>query len=381
MQHKYNENEFLFRLLNLELIKNETEIRRYREEERVMLYLEAYKLFKRKLTCILLIGIFLIIAIPQISNALYIMPDYEEFQQRIDVFEKHNELLTDLCAERFWEDYKDILSEEEVKQIYIDYDHIYFEDGKLISIENTFPYISFDIIFGFYEQWQIYLIDLISYMQYIPIFVAVVFSGIFTYDKTCGMQEIMLSARNGRKKSTKAKVLLAFLMTNIMFLVVAIIASVHMFLFTQGRGWNTSIQLNILLRDSPLNMNFGILWLHTLFLSFMAVNSFLFITLSVSFLAKNPVVAMCVSLGVLFILRPDVVEAFVGNREIAGKIVSLTPYNIINTFDLARRMPVTVSGVTVQWIYLVEVIYVVLLTAGGIFFFLKLIKKHKYFAA
>lgn len=113
----------------------------------------------------------------------------------------------------------------------------------------------------------------------------------------------------------------------------------------------------------------GELWLHTLFLSFIAVNSVLFITLSVSFLAKNPVVAMCISLGVLFILRPDVVKAFAGSHiETAAKIFSLTPYNIIDTFSLAQRMPVAAGSGTLQWIYIVEVVYVILLIAGGIFF-------------
>lgn len=71
------------------------------------------------------------------------------------------------------------------------------------------------------------------------------------------MQEIMLSARNGRKKSTKAKVRLAFLVTNSMYLAVVIITSIQMFSLTQGRGWNTSIQLNTWLRNSPLNINWG----------------------------------------------------------------------------------------------------------------------------
>lgn len=141
-----------------------------------MFYLEAYKFFKRKLVCILLIVIFSLIIIPQISNAMDFMSYYEEYQQRIDVFENHNGVLTDAGAEKFWEDYQSILSAEEVRQIYNNYDHVYFEDEKLIKAENTFPHIGFDIIFGYYEQWQVFVSDLITYMQYIPIFIAVVFS-------------------------------------------------------------------------------------------------------------------------------------------------------------------------------------------------------------
>lgn len=342
-----------------------------------MFYLEAHKFFKRKLVCILLIGIFLLIVIPEIGNGLYLMSHYGELKQRMDLFERHNGILTDETAEEFWEDYKGILSDKEVEQIYYDYEHHYFDDGELKRVKDTFHNISFDITFGYYEQWQMFLLNVTSYMQYIPVFIAVAFSGIFTYDKSCGMQEIMLSARYGRKQCTKAKVLLAFLVTNIMFLLVALISSIKMFLLTQGRGWNTSIQLSSWFRDSQVDTNYGILWLNTLFLSFLAINTILFITLSVSFLAKSPTVAMCISLGVLFLLRPDVVEVLVADREIAAKIVSLTPYNIINTYNLVRQTPVG----TVQWIYIVEAAYVAILIAGGIFFFKKLIKQYKYFAS
>ena len=222
---------------------------------------------------------------------------------------------------------------------------------------------------------------LIDYMQYIPVFVAVAISGIFTYDKSYGMQEIMLSAKNGRKKCTKAKVILAFLVRNSMLCVVALITSLKLLLFTGGRGWNTSIQLAFWLSDSPLDMSFGVLWLHTLFLSFLAINMILLITLSVSFLANSPVTAMCVSLGILFLLRPDVIEIYLGGVEALNKIISLTPYNIINTYKLAERIPLKLGEVTVHWIYIIEVLYSVLLLVGGIFFFQKLIKNYKYFAS
>ena len=319
----------------------------------------------------------MLIAIPEIGNGLYLMSNYAELKQRMELFERHNGILTDESAEEFWEDYKGILSNEEIEHIYYAYEHHYFDDGELKRVKDTFPSIGFDIIFGYYEQWQLFLVDVISYMQYIPVFIAVTFSGIFTYDKSCGMQEIMLSARYGRKQCTKAKVLLAFLVTNIMFFLVALLSSIKMFLLTQGRGWNTSIQLSSWLRDSQVDISYGILWLHTLFLSFLAINVILFITLSVSFLAKSPTVAMCISLGVLFLLRPDVVQVLIADKEMAGKVISLTPYNIISTYNLVRQTPVG----SVQWIYIVEAVYVVLLISGGIFFFKKLIKQYKYFAS
>lgn len=339
-----------------------------------MFYLEAYKFFKRKLVCVLLFGIFFLITVPETIGILRQIPDYDKLQERINTYEKYNGTFTESVAEQFLADYKEILSDEEIEDLYYESEHL-----KMLT--DTLPEIGFDITFGFYGEWQMFLSWFIDYMQYIPVFIAVAISGIFTYDKSYGMQEIMLSAKNGRKKCTKAKVLLAFLVTNGMFLLVTFVTFLKLILLTQGKGWNTSIQMAVWLSGSPLDMNFGVLWLHTLFLSFLAINAILLITLSVSFLANSPVTAMCISLGILFLLRPDVIEIYLGGVEVLNKIISLTPYNIINTYKLAERMPLELGGITVHWIYIIEILYSVLLAAGGIFFFKKLVKYQKYFAS
>lgn len=339
-----------------------------------MLFLEAYKFFKRKLVCVLLIIIFFLVALSTAGNILYLLPNYGKLQQEVKTYEKYNGIFTESTAKKFLEDYKETLSSDEMNEFIS-------ENAHLNAMAEALPNIGFDIIFGYYEQWLITLVDSIDQIQYIPVFIAIVFSGIFTYDKSCGMQEIMLSTRNGRKECTKTKVLLAFLITNSIFLLIVLIEMLRMFILTQGKGWNTSIQLALWLSDCSLNMNFLVLWLHTLFLSFLAINSILLITLSASFLARNPETAMCISLGVLFLLRPDVLDPFIADKAVISKIVSLTPYNIINTSNLVQQTPVLIGKSTVQWIYIVEVVYTLLLAAGGIFFFQKLIKQQKYFAS
>jgi len=338
-----------------------------------MFYLEAYKFFKRKLVFVLLMGFFFLVVVLTIGNIVYIIPNYGKLQQEIETYEKYNGRFTETTAEKFLEDYKKILSSDEMESDQ--------EIDHLEMLTDTLPDIDFDIVFGYYEQWLITLVESTDEMQYVLVVIAVVFSGIFTYDKSCGMQEIMLSTPNGRKKCAKTKVLLAFLVANGILLLTALIAVLRILILTQGRGWNTSIQLALWLYDSSLDMSFGVLWLHTLFLSFLAVNSILLITLSASFLAKNPETAMCISLGILFLLRPDVLDILIADKTLISKIISLTPYNIIDTSNLAQQLPVAIGGSTVQWIYIVEIVYVLLLAIGSIFFLKKLIKQQKYFAS
>lgn len=281
-----------------------------------MLYLEAYKVFKRKLVWLVVMGIFLFVLLMEGAHDIYFMTDggYEELQQ-----------------------------------------------------------------LGFSYEWEWFIDQFIAYAKFIPIFIAIAFSAIFTYDRECGMQEILLSTKRGRKTCTNAKVLLAFLATNIMLFLVLFLSLLGMLILTRGAGWDTSIQMTLWLMDSQLNMNYGILSLHTMYLSFIAINFILLVTLSASFLAKSPVVAMCVSLGILYIVRPDMVATFF-DSAVANKIVSLTPLNVISSYNLAEQMPVAVGGVTIQWITVAEVLYTLLLI-GGLFFFFKVLTRHqKYYA-
>lgn len=346
-----------------------------------MFYLEAYKFFKRKLVLVLFIGILFLIAVLGTVGLPRKISNYDILQEKINIYERYNGTFTEQTVQRFLMDYQEFLNDNQDRLSDVEMEDLYYESEHLKMLAGTLPDIDFDITFGFYEEWQMFLTWLIDYMLYIPVFAAVAISRIFTYDKSYGMQEIMLSAKNGRKKCTKAKVLLAFLVTNGMYLVVVLITLLKLFLFTGGKGWNTSIQLVLWLSRSPLDRSFGVLWLHTLFLSFLAINVILLITLSVSFLANSPVTAMCISLGILFLFRFEAIEIYLGGVEVLNEIISLMPFNIINTYKLAERVPLKLGGVTVHWIYIVEVLYSFLLVAGGIFFFKKLVKHQKYFVA
>lgn len=131
------------------------------------------------------------------------------------------------------------------------------------------------------------------------------------------------------------------------------------------------------LRESQLEMDYGTLFLHTIFLSFVVVNAILVMTLLVSFLAKSPMTAMCVTLAVLFLLRPDFISVSLEN-EIANRITAMTPVNVVDTMNLAQQMPVAVGGVKLQWITIAEVVYSVLLAVGGGFFLRMMAKGQKY---
>lgn len=340
-----------------------------------MIQLELYKIVKRKLVWIVLAGIILLALLQTFRCVRYQhfnRKSHEELRREVEIFEKHKGILTNQRLEDYFKDYKPL-------KYNADYMEDWQVDGVPIPVEELFADVDFKIHFGYFYQWVFSWLDLSDYIAFIPIFVAVAFSGVFTYEKECGMQEILLSTRRGRRKCTKAKVAAAFLITNMLYLLLVFLGILPVMVLTGGRGWDSSIQMTPWMMDSRLDMNYGEMFLHTLYLGFIAVNVILLITLSASFLVKSPVVAMCVSLGVLFVWRPDVMEAYVGSK-IVNRITALTPLNVINTMNLAEQVPITIAGVQVQWLFLAELLYTVLLVGGGIFFFQVLTKHQKYYA-
>lgn len=342
-----------------------------------MIQLEMYKILKRKLVWIVLVGIILLVLSGIFGSVRYQYFDkksYEEMQQDIQTLEKHKGVLTDQRLAEYFKDYQPLKYNTD----YIE--ERWLADGKPISVDELFDGVGFEIHFGYFCQWVMSWVDLNETIIYIPIFVAIAFSGIFTYEKECGMQEILLSSKRGRRECTKAKVASAFLITNMLYLLVALLTILPLLVMTGGRGWDSSIQMTPWMMDSRLDMNYGEMYLHTFYLGFVAVNVILLITLSASFLAKSPTVAMCVSLGILFVWRPDTMKVYLGS-EIVNRITAMTPLNVINTMNLAQQAPISITGMQVQWLFLAELLYTVLLVGGGIFFFQVLTKHQKYYAS
>ena len=59
----------------------------------------------------------------------------------------------------------------------------------------------------------------------------------------------------------------------------------------------------------------------------------------------------------------------------------ISPLNAIDCENLADQLPITIAGIKIQWIYIVEVLYCMLLAGGGIFFTRVLTKNQKYYAS
>lgn len=342
-----------------------------------MIGIEIYKVFKRRLTWGILLGIFILVGASELYlNSYYFYGGhYRELQEEMALHEKYRGELTDGRLENFLKERWGAFQRKYPEEAY-NYMDAYYDgegnelslDGGGVSVDSVFSGIHFPIEFGYFEGWALFLDQLPRYVKYLPIFIAVAFSALFAYERECGMQETLFCAKKGRRECVRAKVAGAFLVTNALCGAVVLLPSMIAFLLYKGNGLGTSIQMTPWLRDSQLEMDYGTLYLHTVFLSFLAVNVVLLIALTAAFLARSPMTALCVTLGVLYLFRPDLVS---GYMPIDGlkKLTALTPVNVVDTLNLAKQMPITVRGVKLQWITVAEVMYSGLLVGGGIFLY------------
>ncbi len=352
-----------------------------------MLKLEMYKILKRKLVWIVLAFIFGLVAV---YDGFFIVKNYclggSELGSRNDYELEQYEAAKGILTEEKWNDFytrykPDIFEDGRV----LDDSNAYDENGNLLRLDEIFAFqnYDFDIHFGYFRNWGWFLgWNIQERMKYLYAFVIVVFSALFTYERECGMQEILLSTKNGRKTCTMAKVGAAFLITNGVYLLLFLVFTIQLLCITRGIGWDTSIQMITWLRSATCDMNNLGLFLHTFFLSLLAMNVALLITLTASFLAKNPVVAMCVSLAVLFLLHPDTLALDVHLDNMAvNRVTSLLPMSVLNVQNLLEQVPLNIAGHKLQFLTIAEVLYSLLLLAGGGMFFRLLSKNQKYYAS
>lgn len=348
-----------------------------------MIRAELYKLFKRKLVWEVFAGVFALMIVSEIYlNSYYLYGGhYRELQDEIALHEKYRGELTDERLYAFLTERWGSFYEKYPEETYDYMDSFCDEEGNelrvgvgAVSVDSVFPETGFPVQFGYYQGWALFLDQLPRYLKYLSIFVAVAFASLFSYERDCGMQEILFCTKRGREDCIRAKVAGAFLVTNISYLVMVLLPCITAFILYQGKGLGTSIQMTPWIRDSQLDMSYGKLLLHTIFLSLVTINVILLLSLTAAFVVKNPTKAVCITLAVLFLLRPDIVSGYL-QSAVMDRITAMTPVNVMDTLNLAKQTPLDINGVKLQWLTMAEIFYSVALVWGGAFFFWQLPKK------
>lgn len=342
-----------------------------------MLWQEMKKILKRKIVFAIFIGIFLLLNAGEMYYGSYQLSNYENMQKGIGLLDKYSGELTDERMDAFWKEYYQTFPDEE----YMDNLTIYPDDWeKYHSVNALFPDITFPLTFGNAWIWVDALTNYQTNIKYLPIFIVAAFAPLFSNERDCNMLPILLGCTYGRGKCTRAKVSAAFLMTNLLFLIVTLLSFARLFVLTKAKGYDTSIQIwRAAFGDCQIQMTFGGLAVHSIISSFLAINLILLLVLCAAFRAKSPLTVMGVTIGLLYAIRTDVIYVIFQNLTV-DRIISLLPMNVVNTINSVGNLSsITIGSIQMPWIVTLEIIYLILVIAAGIFFFRVVARRKKYY--
>lgn len=256
------------------------------------------------------------------------------------------------------------------------------DNDHVLTVREAYPFIDFKLTYGYSDSWESFLYSYYGLMSLFPFFIVAAFSSLFSYEIHCGMSAIMHTTQYGKIKSARAKILVSVILTNIAFVVVTFVRVIG-FLIRYGMdGSETSIQIGKsgYFYKSQIPMHYLELSIHYILLSLVCVNMILLIVLIVSLKSKGMIQALIVSVVLLYIFNPTAIYTMTKSDKLFD-LFSLFPINVLKITSVTSDFaPVVIFGYPLQWIYVIEIFYVLALGIGFYLLCSKLVKNQKYYS-
>lgn len=101
--------------------------------------------------------------------------------------------------------------------------------------------------------------------------------------------------------------------------------------------------------DSKIDLNNLYMFIHTIFLAFLSINFIVIVTLFISLKVRNSSISMFISLGILYVIRNDIINMIFYENKIASYSVLIIPANILEGLYMSGLEPVKSAGFIIQW--------------------------------
>jgi ABC-type transport system involved in multi-copper enzyme maturation permease subunit len=165
------------------------------------------------------------------------------------------------------------------------------------------------------------------------VFLLVGLSGIYSNEHTSGVENYILSAKNGRAKTMRAKLFASFIFTTVVVLVWEIFNLVTRTLIYGTEGWDLPIQYSFKYFASPYSLTFMEYHMMQVSLHLLAALAFAGVMVVISTLAKSSMISFFVS-GVLFGI-PVLIQSIVDIESLwLRKLMTYTLTNIMKVEGL-----------------------------------------------
>jgi len=313
-----------------------------------------------------------------ITNVGETLVGNEGLQYNKNRIEKYKGVLTNELIEEVLQSYKET---ESINHVTLYFENFRLENQTHITVENAYPYATSALTYGFSAGWETFLRKRLQIMTVFPLILMVLFCPLFPYEYQCGMSSVLLTTKNGKIKSAKAKILIAFIITNITFLVVTGLQALLYYIRYGIEGYDTSIQVGLYnyFNLSALSFNYLDLSLNTLFLNLLGINMILLIIIGVSIKSYNSIQSLLISVLLCYSFSPELISRIFSNMT-AFYVISLHPINSLDTKNIACLDYVDFLGRENAWINFLQIFYIVLIGLGLFYVCKVMVKKQKYYS-
>lgn len=200
-------------------------------------------------------------------------------------------------------------------------------NAELEKLLSMYEQVSLPYYYDFYGGWN-------ALTTGFPLAVAIILgsvivislSPVFSQEYSQHTDAIILTTRHGKKQLIVAKLLSAFLFTTALYLIFTVLNFSLVAMVYGLDGSNSHIQLESWYSQSPYNMTFLDFYLVILGVTFIGLIFMTVLTLFISSKVRSPFIGVILSALLLYLPSINLAET----SDLADKILSLFPYNIMN---------------------------------------------------
>lgn len=322
---------------------------------------EIYKLLRMKTTIISIVIVFFAILFSLICNGEFgydlsdnmitysenngeIINGKEGYEHNKEVATLYKGKVTDAFLKKLQKDYRSSTYVVVDDTKFYNATYRFFEDIARIEQEH---YICKDeiwrksdgIVYGFSGDWDAYCNVLEKLFCVFSFFVIIFASPVFTYEKECGMLEMIGTMKNGGEHFIRHKIRAVFIVVNAYMAVLLIfVSSLHFFQYGFA-NFDVSIQCSFEKEyiTALLDCNLGQLALYKLIFGVVGCNVILLISFSISMLSRGSLESLIISIFLIWGFRYSIIYELFMNK-MKDIILALFPVNLLNIDFLVKSV-------------------------------------------
>jgi len=190
--------------------------------------------------------------------------------------------------------------------------------------------VSEQFTYDYLEAWKTLLNKEFIYLfLMIPLFICIIISPTFANEYQTGADSIILSAKNGRGKTVRAKIFAGLVLTSVVYVLSVLFCTGMVFSIFGIYGWDCDFQLLSLY--SFYGLKIWQVFVFGVIINYFMVLAVMMLTMLLSAICKTPFTALIIS--TLCTAAPFFFPTSLSN-SLAEHIINLFPVKAMNTFSV-----------------------------------------------